>query len=118
MRRRKSSAASTGSNTPAACWEARAGAGAANIYSSPPALHAKHRACKSDSVPIRAPSRRKTGGNHRTRVLAWSSLALMNFGIMLLLDIAQVSIAMLLFHLFVFDTRWIRGKSTAPRSQT
>lgn len=54
----------------------------------------------------------------RTRMLAWSALALMNFGIMLLLDIAQVSIAMLLFHLFVFDTRWIRGKSTAPRSQT
>jgi len=44
----------------------------------------------------------------RTRFFAWLILTLMNVGIIFTLDFAQLTCAILLFHLFVFDTRWIR----------
>ncbi len=44
----------------------------------------------------------------RTRFFAWLLLTLMHVGIILTLDLAQLSIVILLFHLFVFDPLWLR----------
>ena len=41
-----------------------------------------------------------------TRFFAWLVLTLMNLGIIFTLDFAQLTIGILLFHLFVFDTQW------------
>ena len=52
---------------------------------------------------------------NRTRFYAWVLLTIMNIGIMLTMDFAQLNIAILLFHLFVFDSRWIRRHAVVGR---
>lgn len=45
---------------------------------------------------------------HRTgRLVAWSTLCSLHVGIVLLVDFADLSIGMLMVHLFTFDLAWI-----------
>jgi hypothetical protein len=45
---------------------------------------------------------------HRlTRAIAWTALVLMHAGILLVVDFADLSIGMLMIHLFTFDPAWI-----------
>lgn len=46
---------------------------------------------------------------HRfTRIIAWSSMALMHLGILLVVDFADLSVGMLMIHAFTFDPSWFR----------
>lgn len=51
----------------------------------------------------------------RTRPAIWSVMLLMHFGLMLLIDFADLSFGMIVMHFFTFDPRWIRG--TAPETR-
>ncbi len=44
----------------------------------------------------------------KSRMLAWVVLTGMQFGILVLMGIKPISITMLLFHLLVFDQRWLK----------
>ena len=44
---------------------------------------------------------------HRTRALAWCAATAMHLAILCLIDFEELTLGMLLFHLFVFDARWI-----------
>ncbi len=44
----------------------------------------------------------------RGRIVAWSALAAMNIGIVFVINFTDLTIGMLLLHLFTFDTDWIR----------
>jgi hypothetical protein len=53
---------------------------------------------------------------HRTtRILAWSFLAVMNLTILLVINFSDLTIGMLMIHLFTFDRRWLK-KSTPKAS--
>jgi predicted DCC family thiol-disulfide oxidoreductase YuxK len=52
--------------------------------------------------------------HRRTRLWAWSTAAAMHLGILLMIDFADLSFGMLMFHLFVFDPRWLPAR--APQS--
>lgn len=43
----------------------------------------------------------------RTRLWAWLATSAMHLGILLMIDFADLSFGMLMFHLFVFDPRWL-----------
>jgi hypothetical protein len=43
----------------------------------------------------------------RARAVAWATLVLMHAGILLVVDFADLSIGMLMIHLFTFDSAWI-----------
>lgn len=46
----------------------------------------------------------------KTRPLAWTSMFLMHLGILTVVDFADLTSGMLMFHLFTFDPDWIKGK--------
>lgn len=46
----------------------------------------------------------------RTRGLAWLSMILMHLGILMIVDFADLTLGMLMIHLFTFDGRWLKGK--------
>lgn len=46
------------------------------------------------------------------RLVAWTALLLLHFGIMLTLSFADLSLGMIMVHLFIFDQRWL-GKGKA-----
>lgn len=51
----------------------------------------------------------------RSRGLAWLGFVLMHIGIILVIDFADLSIGMLMIHLFTFDARWLpQCKTTKP----
>jgi hypothetical protein len=45
--------------------------------------------------------------NQRTRLIAWTALAVMNLGIVFAINFADLTAGMLLLHLFTFDSRWL-----------
>lgn len=45
----------------------------------------------------------------RARPFAWGGLVAMQLGILCVLDFADLTLGMLLFHAFVFDARWVSG---------
>ena len=47
---------------------------------------------------------------HRTRPWIWLGLFLMNVSILTVIDFADLTFGILLFHLFVFDNRWLPGR--------
>jgi hypothetical protein len=53
-----------------------------------------------------------------TRALAWTALATMHVLLLGLLDIAEVSAAMLIFHLLVFDPAWLPWRAAASEDAT
>lgn len=55
---------------------------------------------------------------HRvTRATAWTALVLMHAGILLVMDFADLSIGMLMIHLFTFDRTWIPQSWTSTLRQ-
>jgi predicted DCC family thiol-disulfide oxidoreductase YuxK len=46
----------------------------------------------------------------RGRLIAWSIMVLMHIGIMMVVSFADLSIGMLMIHLFTFDQRWLGKK--------
>lgn len=48
--------------------------------------------------------------NQRTRLWAWLATGGMHLGILLMIDFADLSFGMLMFHLFVFDPRWLPAR--------
>jgi hypothetical protein len=54
-----------------------------------------------------------------TRILAWCAAVGLHLGLLALLDFADISVAMLMIHVFTFDVRWwterpVRGLPPAP----
>jgi len=47
----------------------------------------------------------------RTRPLAWSAMLAMHLGLIVLIDFADLSLGMVLVHLFTFDPAWIPGRA-------
>ncbi len=45
--------------------------------------------------------------HHRTRLWVWLATSGMHLGILLMIDFADLSFGMLMFHLFLFDPRWL-----------
>jgi predicted DCC family thiol-disulfide oxidoreductase YuxK len=45
----------------------------------------------------------------KTRPYAWLSMVLMHFGIILIVDFADLTAGMLMIHLFTFDSRWLKS---------
>ena len=43
----------------------------------------------------------------KTRMLAWSALVLMNLGILFVIDFADLTIGVLMIHLFTYDPAWL-----------
>lgn len=50
----------------------------------------------------------------RARPYAWWGLVAMQLGILCLLDFADLTLGMLLFHVFVFDVRWLPRRRELP----
>jgi predicted DCC family thiol-disulfide oxidoreductase YuxK len=50
----------------------------------------------------------------RLRPFAWAALFAMHAGLIVLIDFADLSLGMILLHLFTFDPAWIPPKSPAP----
>jgi hypothetical protein len=46
--------------------------------------------------------------HHVTRLIVWTSLVLMHAGILLAVDFADLSVGMLMIHVFTFDARWLK----------
>lgn len=49
--------------------------------------------------------------HRKTRLWAWLITSGMHLGILLLIDFADLSFGMLMFHLFVFDPRWLPART-------
>lgn len=47
--------------------------------------------------------------HQRTRLFAWISLVLLHIGILFVVDFADLTLGMLLIHLFTFDQRWFQA---------
>ncbi len=43
----------------------------------------------------------------RTRFIAWAGMTLMHFGIICIVDFADLTVGMLMMHVFTFDSRWM-----------
>lgn len=59
--------------------------------------------------------------SRNTRLLAWSSLLIMNLGILLVINFADLTVGMLVAHLFTFDRGWFSSwarlaRETLPRA--
>ena len=52
----------------------------------------------------------------RARPWVWSAMLVVQFGFAFLLNFADLTIAMLLFHLFTFDPGWIRSRKAPERA--
>ncbi|BCX47832.1 thiol-disulfide oxidoreductase DCC [Haloferula helveola] len=50
----------------------------------------------------------------RTRPWIWLTLVLMHFGIVAVVDFADLSLGMLMIHLFTFDPAWLKPKAKRP----
>jgi predicted DCC family thiol-disulfide oxidoreductase YuxK len=50
----------------------------------------------------------------RARPWIWLAMLMIQFGFLFLLNFADLTIGMLLFHLFTFDPAWVRGSSFGP----
>lgn len=50
-----------------------------------------------------------------TRILAWAILLMMHAGLMVVIDFADLSFAMIVVHLFMFDPGWIPGARRGER---
>lgn len=48
--------------------------------------------------------------HRRTRLWAWLATSAMHLSILLMIDFADLSFGMLMFHLFVFDPRWLPAR--------
>ena len=46
----------------------------------------------------------------RTRLWAWLAMSAMHLGILLMINFADLSFGMLMFHLFLFDPRWLPAR--------
>ncbi len=53
----------------------------------------------------------------KTRRLVWLAMTCFHFGILLLLNLTDLTIGLFLFHLFVFDARWVSGFNMARLTQ-
>ena len=53
----------------------------------------------------------------RFRKWMWLAMALMHVGLVVLIDFADLSAAMLLLHFFTFDTAWVRAANPGPLEQ-
>ncbi|MEM1156958.1 MAG: HTTM domain-containing protein [Verrucomicrobiota bacterium] len=51
-----------------------------------------------------------------TRIWAWSAMVLMHFGIMTTVDFADLSLGMLMIHLFTFQSSWLSKLKWRPAS--
>ena len=51
--------------------------------------------------------------HRRTRLLAWTAMCSLHIGILLLVDFADLSVAMLMVHLFTFDSAWLPARRDA-----
>ena len=51
-----------------------------------------------------------------TRLLAWSTMCSLHIGILLLVDFADLSVGMLMVHLFTFDAGWVRAVPHADQA--
>ncbi len=49
-----------------------------------------------------------------TRLSAWALMVMMHLGILLMVAFADLTIGMLILHLFTFDPRWLRPKAPTP----
>lgn len=47
----------------------------------------------------------------RTRLLAWLSMIGLHLGILVFVDFADLTLGMLMFHLFLFDPRWLPARA-------
>lgn len=50
------------------------------------------------------------------RPWVWAAMLFVQFGFLFLLNFADLTIGMLLFHLFTFDPAWLRGRSFSERA--
>lgn len=50
----------------------------------------------------------------RSRPWVWLALVLMHIGIIAVVDFADLSLGMLMIHLFTFDPAWLKPRGTAP----
>ena len=51
--------------------------------------------------------------NHKVHLWAWALMLMVQFGFLVFLNFADLTYAMLLMHLFTFDTRWVNPKSVS-----
>ncbi len=49
--------------------------------------------------------------NRKTRPLIWTAMVGMHLGILITIDFADLTAGVLMFHLFVFDNRWMKPQS-------
>lgn len=52
----------------------------------------------------------------RTRPFAWLGMVLMHFGIIAIVDFADLTAGMLMIHVFTFDSRWLKDALTRRKS--
>ncbi|MDG2247256.1 MAG: DCC1-like thiol-disulfide oxidoreductase family protein [Flavobacteriales bacterium] len=52
----------------------------------------------------------------RTRPFAWLGMVLMHFGIIAIVDFADLTVGMLMIHVFTFDSRWMKSALTRRKA--